>query len=625
LASASLDALKQLFCPTRVCRAQNLGECKAEHLWRLRLVIASAISRTNAAASDRSQTFSGVHSNGSRGFEMATKAATDDVTRRSVIQLAGAALSLPAAQARPARLPDQAELKHNSALVAARERRFDGPVNIKWFGAVGDDITNDGPAFLAALAQLKELRQPGSMHGYSRGSVRLYIPAGRYFLGTTTLEIFHSLVVEGDGGSGASGDATVLRWADNITGIRVHSDISTGASGSGASRGYSGSGSILRGLMLVGGFVSTESESHGIHLRTKAKIEDVFIYDFGGDGIFGDTYGSDNVNGSTITNPFVLGCRNGIYLNHNDANACLISNPQCFSNRCYGIWLKDTLGSIIVGGDLSSNGQVGGFPTMVSHSGRYFWVKPNQEVGASVNAPPASATSNSWWQYVTTGDGGPTASRPAWVNGMAVHAGGCLRIEGASEYATVIGTYRELDQAPAQVAGNTLLTGGLIEAVDFAGNPWGGHFRNELGNLIAPRNMDVKGTLRAFEGLCLQPDPALGAVNATLGIDTSASYATVLFKRLGATIGSVFVYDGDSSIYLSGVGGIKFQHNGTLIADVTPTAFNLVAGKVLKVNGMQVVGMRGATLPADATDLASAIALINAIKARMVGHGLVAA
>jgi hypothetical protein len=44
----------------------------------------------------------------------------------------------------------------------------------------------------------------------------------------------------------------------------------------------------------------------------------------------------------------------------------------------------------------------------------------------------------------------------------------------------------------------------------------------------------------------------------------------------------------------------------------------------LMVNGHKVVGTQGTSLPADATDLASALALINSIKARLVAHGLVA-
>lgn len=60
----------------------------------------------------------------------------------------------------------------------------------------------------------------------------------------------------------------------------------------------------------------------------------------------------------------------------------------------------------------------------------------------------------------------------------------------------------------------------------------------------------------------------------------------------------------------------RFQHNGPL---------DLLGGNPsIRVNGNQVLGARQPALPADATDLASAIALVNAIKAGLNanGHGL---
>ncbi|WP_173655657.1 hypothetical protein [Sphingomonas turrisvirgatae] len=52
----------------------------------------------------------------------------------------------------------------------------------------------------------------------------------------------------------------------------------------------------------------------------------------------------------------------------------------------------------------------------------------------------------------------------------------------------------------------------------------------------------------------------------------------------------------------------------------------MMAGSALAIGGKRVVGARGAALPADATDLASALTLVNSIKARLKtsgGHGLV--
>jgi hypothetical protein len=59
----------------------------------------------------------------------------------------------------------------------------------------------------------------------------------------------------------------------------------------------------------------------------------------------------------------------------------------------------------------------------------------------------------------------------------------------------------------------------------------------------------------------------------------------------------------------------------------TAYAYSADLNSGVKVGGNQVVSARGASLPGDASDLGSAIALVNAIKARLKttgGHGLVA-
>lgn len=75
--------------------------------------------------------------------------------------------------------------------------------------------------------------------------------------------------------------------------------------------------------------------------------------------------------------------------------------------------------------------------------------------------------------------------------------------------------------------------------------------------------------------------------------------------------------------------GFRFSKgaSGHVFIDTASKRFDLISGYVIRINSQQVVGARGAALPADATDLASAITLVNAIKARLKttgGHGLVA-
>ncbi|WP_371763380.1 glycosyl hydrolase family 28-related protein [Massilia sp.] len=63
-----------------------------------------------------------------------------------------------------------------------RKRAFDGYVNVKWFGAKGDGISDDTAAFEAALSTLK----------------RMYVPAGSYNI-SRTLVIPHDGSIVGDG------------------------------------------------------------------------------------------------------------------------------------------------------------------------------------------------------------------------------------------------------------------------------------------------------------------------------------------------------------------------------------------------------------------------------------------
>src|SRR5581483_1838772 len=78
-------------------------------------------------------------------------------------------------------------------------RKYDGSVNVRWFGATGDGSTDDSAAFTAAVAYLKAVAV-NSDGGEHKASPRLFIPAGHYYLAATTLDITHTLIIEGEGG-----------------------------------------------------------------------------------------------------------------------------------------------------------------------------------------------------------------------------------------------------------------------------------------------------------------------------------------------------------------------------------------------------------------------------------------
>jgi hypothetical protein len=228
-------------------------------------------------------------------------------------------------------------------------RKVNGRHNVKWFGAVGDDVTNDGAAFTAALAYLNAIAISG--YGYGMGTPELFIPAGKYYLGTTTLDITHSIIVTGENGADAGGGSTILRWAAGATGIRTQAANTTGATGTQAPAGYRGDGSIIRNLFLQGGYAGVEAEFHGIHLRAKATIRDCYITNFQGDGVYANaTAGSGgasegNVNCFEFTRLIITGNRNGVYLIGADTNAGSGNYLDVFGNRAWGINDNSFLGN----------------------------------------------------------------------------------------------------------------------------------------------------------------------------------------------------------------------------------------------------------------------------------------
>ena len=366
-------------------------------------------------------------------------------------------------------------------------RKFDGPVNVRWFGAKGDGTTNDGPAFAAAIAYLRATGVNGDQ--YYQGSPKLFIPAGHYFLGTATLDLNHTLVVEGEGSGLAGGRATKLRWSAAATGIRVQRHNTSGAEATIASGQKGGDGSIIRGLNLVGGFEGNEGEFHGIHLRARAVIEDCFISDFQGDGIHSNvvTGGSPegNANNSVINRVSVYRCRKGLFFDGVDSNACLVSMLEASANRTWGIDDSSFLGNNYVGCHAAANGwdgAVGSIPTACTHAGKRYYVKAGQAAWCSTNAPTGTTADNQGWGHI--GPGGTYNGVAQWASGMSVREGGAYKTDNPNARNVLIGCYSEGDQNPSQLTSPTIEVGGL-HAAGLKGT--GVYFGNSFGRLTATK------------------------------------------------------------------------------------------------------------------------------------------
>jgi hypothetical protein len=267
-------------------------------------------------------------------------------------------------------------------------------INVRDYGATGNGTTDDSSAFTSAIAALKAAAV--NSDGFYKGSSRLYVPPGHYYLGTTTLDITHTLIIEGDGNGMAGGMPTKLRWS-GATGIRVQDINTTGATGtqtavSGTT--FGGAGTIIRGLALIGAYSGTEAEYHGIHLRTNAIIEDVFIDNFAGDGIHivATVPANGNANTWQINRTRVQRCRNGLFADSSDSNAGTAIGFNTGSNRQWGWWDSSFLSNNCVGGQSDANGiRAGSYtPSVVSDGGNWYSCAVGQETGASTNRPPTS-------------------------------------------------------------------------------------------------------------------------------------------------------------------------------------------------------------------------------------------
>jgi hypothetical protein len=381
-------------------------------------------------------------------------------------------------------------------------RQFSGSVNVKWFGATGDGSADDGPAFAAALAALKAIAV-NQASGWYQASPKLFIPAGHYFLGTTTLDVTHSLAIGGEGSGQAGGAATKLRFAAGTTGIRIQRYNTAGANGTTDPGFNAGDGSIIRGLNLIGGYSGTEGEYHGIHLRARAVIEDCRIEDFQGDGIHANvaTGGSPegNANNSVVNRVSVWRCRRGLFFDGADTNACLVTMLDASSNRSWGVEDSSFLGNTYLACHVASNGwdgAIGSVPTACTHAGNRYHVKAGQAAWCALNAPSGTSADNQGWGHV--GPGGTYNGVVQWANGTAFREGGAYKTDNLNARNVFIGCYSEGDQNPSQLSSPTIEIGGLHAA---GLNGTGVYFGNSFGRFLATKmgSMDETGNLTGIE------------------------------------------------------------------------------------------------------------------------------
>ena len=357
-----------------------------------------------------------------------------------------------------------------------------GAINVRQAGAKGDGVTNDGQAFLDCLAFAS--RSGGN---YPTG-FRIVVPAstGDYYLGATTLELKHRVVLEGQESGLPSGTASVLRWDAQVSGIIVHRYDTFGATRETTPTGGA-DGSIIRGLVLKGGggdrgLVTDGTKGHGIWLRARAVIEDMVISGFAGNGIHVVATASTssnavigNANNWVINRTRITGCHlSGIFVDGADVNAGLCLAADCSSNGRWGIWDSSFLGNTWIGCHAATNGLAGIAGNAANESSFVHYNGPengNVDRRYAANAAASEAdlaatvpgTDENVW--IDSGGGGVHARIPTWQPGQPAgtyFAGGSYRTDNANARNVLVGCYQESGQGKAQVVKPTVLLGGFV-------------------------------------------------------------------------------------------------------------------------------------------------------------------
>lgn len=540
-----------------------------------------------------------------------------------------------------------------ASFISANARGFrlsaDQVITPQIFGALADGSTDDSAAFLAAIAHLKAAAISG--YGYANlGASKLFIPAGVYYLGTTTLDLDFGVIIEGESVGGVGPGSTVLKWANGTTGIRTQYNDTTGATGTKTPVSNYGISS-LKNLLLYGSYTSgAESEAYGIHARSHMTAEDVGIFNFAGDGVYqrntagGSPDGNSNV--SFFKNVFVQGCRNGFYADGADTNASTFIACNASVNRQWGFWDSSFIGNTYLGCHTAANGWDGAItsiPTGSTLNNIRFYVKPGQATGASTNTPKSSTVTITiaspgvvTWNAHGLSDGtavmfGTTGALPtglsagtvyyvvsgaansfsvsatvggtaintsgsqsgthgagsdntywgvnsnggifngivAWLSGTTFREGGSYKCDEASAVNQVIACYSETDQNPPQVAGPSVVWGGVVGETNKGNGPT---ISSSSGELTLSAGILTQGQIGSF-GSTVGTEIAIYAVAASGGRYIARNYHEFYAGggRVHYTSSTGLNFDSGKVIVMNGTTALDGSRNATLAA-VTSTS-----------------------------------------------------
>lgn len=364
-------------------------------------------------------------------------------------------------------------------------RMFSGSLDVSWFGAVGDNVTDDLPAFQAAVAFAKATATNADQNGNVwKGGPSLYVPpprGGMYFLGAPLELKGVSLTVHGDITEWGMFSPT-LRFAANSDGIIVHLHTTSGAGVESPATGSSQQ-SVIRGLRIKGS--GTSLTSKGVWRRGKAALEDVFVEGFGYGDYIDATSGAvalglsaaeeGNANGwSNLRVRCASNRRSGKLVRGADANAGTDMHGDYSYNGEWGVEERSFLGNSYYSCHRDRNGTADIRALLaltgsccVSHGGNLYACIAGKEALAATTAPGSDA---SVWTLLEPG--GSDIMAPAWSSAMSVTSGGAMCVVGPNNASKIDGGYCEGTHGPVQLTDSrAMIDGGFNNAAGVLGGP----------------------------------------------------------------------------------------------------------------------------------------------------------
>jgi hypothetical protein len=349
------------------------------------------------------------------------------------------------------------------------KRDFFGPVNVMWFGAVGDATTDDYAAIRAAIDSVSYWT------GIYQANPEVYFPdTGNYYRSSTCIQLKKWCKLSSKGGPGGAPSAAI-RFDSGISGIIIHRhntfNATTAASTTGAD------GSIIDGVWLIGqGSVNTDGlGGHGIWMRSRGIVRSCLVSGFSGDGIRvlaisgGGGANEGNANGFFIEQTRCQGNGEwGCNISGADANAGTTINLDTANNGTGGLFDNCFLGNVHIQPQAATSGAYNaGYNTtrdrsaLASYGGnRYSAVYPTSDANLVATQPGTDAT-----RWSLLGAGGPSVIYRDWTAGLPTgtfFAGNSYRFTGASARNLIINPYEEGGYAPAYTTGPTYVLGGAV-------------------------------------------------------------------------------------------------------------------------------------------------------------------